>query len=220
MIVTIDGPAGSGKSTAARELARRLGFAYLDTGAMYRAVALAVIRRGADPADPAAVEAALAGLQVHALAGEVRLGDEDVTALIRTPEVAQGSSQVAAVPAVRRLLVAEQRRTAEGRDIVCEGRDQGSVVFPQAACKFFLVADPAVRAERRYREMLAKGQPVTLEEVRADQRQRDLRDSTRPDSPLTQPADAVVIDTTHLTPDEMVAHMETEVRRRCPTART
>lgn len=216
MIVTIDGPAGSGKSTAARALASRLGFDYLDTGAMYRAVALAVLRRGIDPTDAAAVEPLLVGLHVEALGGHVRLNGDEVAELIRTPEVAGGASKVAAIGAVRRLLAAEQRRTAAGRDIVCEGRDQGSFVFPDAGCKFYLDADPHVRAERRHRELLAKGQTVTLEVVLTQQLERDHRDSTRPDAPLTRPADAVVLDTTHLTADELLARMEPEVRRRCP----
>ena len=219
MIVTIDGPAGSGKSTAARALATRLGFDYLDTGAMYRAVALAVIRRGIDFANLPAVEALLTDLHVAAPPGRVLLGDEDVSAAIRTPEVASGASQVAAIPAVRRLLAGEQRRPAAGRSIITEGRDQGTVVFPDAGCKFFLIADPRIRAERRHRELAAAGQTVTLDAVLADQLERDHRDSTRADSPLTKPDDAVVIDTTSLSPAAVVAVMEAEVRRRWTNAR-
>lgn len=219
MIVTIDGPAGSGKSTAARALAARLGFEFLDTGAMYRAAAVAVVRRGIDPADGAAVELVLAGLRVELFGARVVLNGEDVTDTIRTPEMQRGASQVAVVPAVRRVMVAEQRRLAVGRSIVTEGRDQGSFVFPNAGCKFFLTADPRVRAERRLRELRSRGQRLDFETVLAEQEERDRRDSTRADSPLTRPADAVVIDTTHLAPDEMVTLMEAEVRRRCPTAR-
>ena len=154
MIVTIDGPAGSGKSTAARGLAARLGFDYLDTGAMFRAVALALLNRGIDPANHVAVEAVLDELLLDMPPGRVVLDGRDVTAAIRAAAVAQTASKVAVVPVVRRFLAAEQRRIAEGRDIVCEGRDQGTAVFPDAACKFFVTADPRARAARRFRELL------------------------------------------------------------------
>jgi cytidylate kinase len=220
MIITIDGPAGSGKSTAATALADRLGFDYLDTGAMYRAVALAFVRRGTDPSDPAAVGAALAGLRVEMPPGRVLLDGEDVTAAIRAPEVSQGASKVAVLPAVRRFLAAQQRRTAEGRRIITEGRDQGTAVFPDAECKFFLTADARARAERRHRELLDRGLDIRLADVLEEILERDHRDSTRADSPLVRSDDAVVIDTTHLPPEAVVARMEAEVRRRCPTART
>ena len=220
MIVTIDGPAGSGKSTAAIALADRLGFEYLDTGAMYRAVALALSRRGVDLTDPEAVAPALAGLAIEMPPGRVLVNGEDVTGLIRTPEVSQGASRVAVIPAVRRFLAAEQRRLAAGRSLITEGRDQGTVVFPDAGCKFFLIADPFARAQRRHRELLDRGLEIPLGDVLAEQLERDHRDSTRTDSPLTRPDDAVVIDTTHQPPDAVVARMEAEVRRRCPTART
>ena len=220
MIVTIDGPAGSGKSTAARALAARLGFDFLDTGAMYRAVALAVIRRGVDPADAAAVEPVLAGLHVAALAGHVTLNGEDVTHLIRTPDVSQGASKVAAIPAVRRFLAAEQRLAGEGRDVVSEGRDQGTVVFPDAGCKFFLTGDPVARAGRRLAELHAKGEDATLADVLAHQEERDARDAARDHAPMRPADDAVVLDTTALSAAEVLARLEAEVRRRCPTART
>jgi cytidylate kinase len=220
MIVTIDGPAGSGKSTAARALAARLGFDYLDTGATYRAAALAAIRRGADPSDPSAVEPLLAGIHVEALAGRVVLNGEDVTALIRSPEVSQGASKVAVIPAVRRFLAAEQRRTAAGRSIVCEGRDQGTFVFPDAGCKFFLTADPHARAARRLHELLARGEQTTLDAVLTAQRERDARDASRDLAPMRPADDAVILDTTHLSPDEVLARLESEVTRRCLTART
>jgi cytidylate kinase len=124
------------------------------------------------------------------------------------------------IPAVRRFLAAEQRRLAHGRSIITEGRDQGTVVFPDAGCKFFLTADPFARAQRRHRELLDRGLDLPLGDVLAEQLERDHRDSTRTDSPLTRPDDAVVIDTTHQPPDAVVAQMEAEVRRRCPTART
>jgi cytidylate kinase len=219
MIVTIDGPAGSGKSTAARALAARLGFEYLDTGAMYRAVALALARRRIDPADALAVEAVLAELRIEMPPGRVLLNGEDVAGLIRTPEVSQGASKVAIIPAVRRFLATEQRRVAAGRDMVCEGRDQGTFVFPDAACKVFLTADPRARAERRYKELLARGEKVTLDDVLRAQEERDARDASRDLAPMRPAPDAVVLDTTHLTPDEVLARLE-EVTRKCPTART
>jgi cytidylate kinase len=220
MIVTIDGPAGSGKSTAAIALATRLGFEYLDTGAMYRAVALAFVRRGVDATDAGAVRAVLAGLSVEVPPGRVLLDGEDVTTAIRAPEVSQGASRVAVIPAVRRFLAAQQRRAAEGRHIITEGRDQGTAVFPDAGCKFFLTADARARAERRHSELLERGLDIPLADVLEEILERDHRDSTRADSPLCRSDDAVVIDTTHLPPEAVVAQMEAEVRRRCPTART
>src|SRR5262245_47023253 len=140
MIVTIDGPAGAGKSTAARTLARRLGFEFLDTGAMYRAVTLAALRAGCDLNDEQALGRLVAGLTLEMPPGRVVLAGEDVTDSIRTPEVTAGTGKVASSPAVRRRLSELQRALAAGRNIVCEGRDQGTIVFPDAACKFFLVA--------------------------------------------------------------------------------
>jgi len=218
MIVTIDGPAGSGKSTAARLLAARLGFDYLDTGAMYRAVAVGLARNHIDVADHAAVEAALPGIHIEMPAWRVLLNGEDVTAAIRTPEASQGASKVAAIHAVRLYLAAEQRRLAAGRSIVCEGRDQGTFVFPDAGCKFFLIADPRARAERRLREHIAKGQAMTLEDVLAAQAERDARDAARDLAPMRPADDAVVLDTTHLSTDDVLAKLEEAVRR-CPTAR-
>ncbi|MFO0796408.1 MAG: (d)CMP kinase [Gemmataceae bacterium] len=212
MIVTIDGPAGSGKSTAARGLAARLGFDYLDTGAMFRAVGLAL-------RDAADVDAVLAALRLEMPPGRVLLDGRDVTAAIRTPAAAQAASRVATVPAVRRFLAAEQRRVAEGRDMVCEGRDQGTAVFPDAACKFYLVADPLARAERRHRELVAKGEAVMLADVLAQQQERDVRDAGRAAAPMRPADDAVVIDTTGLSPDDVLARLE-EVVRRCSPART
>ena len=218
MIVTIDGPSGVGKSTVTKALAARLGFEYLDTGAMFRAVALAMLRSGIDLDDHAAVAAALAGRHVEMPPGRVLLNGEDVSGLIRTPEVSQGASKVGLVPAVRRFLAEEQRQAAAGHDIVCEGRDQGSFVFPDAACKFFLTADPRVRAERRAAELARKGQVVGVDEVLADQHERDGRDALREIAPMRPAADAVIVDTTHLTTDDVVGQLEKAVRS-CPTAR-
>jgi cytidylate kinase len=214
MIVTIDGPAGAGKSSAARALAHRLGFAFLDTGAMYRAVALAALRRGHDLGDEAALAILVAGLTLEMPPGRILLDGEDVTAAIRTPEVTAATGRVADSPAVRRQLVAWQRQCAEGRDVVCEGRDQGTIVFPHAACKFFLIADPAERARRRHRELAARGQEIAFEDVLCAQEERDRRDASRDIAPMVPAADAVVLDSTRLTLDEAVAAMENEVRRR------
>jgi cytidylate kinase len=214
VIVTIDGPAGAGKSTAARELARRLGFAFLDTGAMFRAVALAAMRRGTALDDSAGLTALLARLRLEMPPGRVLLDGEDVNGLIRTPEVSQGASKVAASAVVRPFLAALQRRIAVGRDIVCEGRDQGTVVFPDAGCKFFLTADPEERLRRRARELEAKGQPVDVNELRRAQAERDARDATRELAPMRPADDAVQVDTTGLEFEEVVARLEAEVRRR------
>lgn len=213
MIVTIDGPAGAGKSSAARELARRLGFEFLDTGAMYRAVTLTALRAGLDPAASAAVAALLPGLSLAMPPGRVLLGGEDVTGLIRTAEITAASGPIADNPAVRRRLVELQRAIAQGRDMVTEGRDQGTIVFPDAACKFFLVADPAERARRRQREMAARGEVLDLDAVLRAQEARDQRDARRDLAPMRPARDAVILDTTHLALAQVVDRMEQEVRR-------
>ena len=219
MIITIDGPAASGKGTVARGIAARLGFACLDTGAMYRAVALAAIRRRIACDDAAAVVALLPSIHIEMPPDRVLLNGEDISAAIRTPQVSQGASQVAAIPQVRAFLVPQQRRIAEGRDIICEGRDQGTVVFPDAPVKFFITADIGVRAERRYRELAARGVATTLDREIAEVIDRDRRDTQRADGPLRQPPDAIVVDTTNLTPDEVLDRLEGEIRK-CLPART
>jgi cytidylate kinase len=218
MIITIDGPAGAGKSSAARALAQRLGFEFLDTGAMYRAVALAALRSRLDLTDAAALARLLADLRLEVRPGRVLLNGEDVTDAIRTAEVTKATGPVADVPAVRRRLAEMQRALATGRDVVCEGRDQGTVVFPDAAWKFFLVADPQERARRRQREMEARGEVVELAEVLATQEVRDRRDAARDLAPMRPAPDAVVVDSTRLRLDEVVRLMEEEVRRRRPPA--
>jgi cytidylate kinase len=214
MIITIDGPAGAGKSSAAKALARRLGFEYLDTGAMYRAVALAGRRAGIDLRDQDALARLLTGLRLETSPGRVVLNGEDVSQAIRTTEITAAVGAVADSPLVRRHLAGLQRTIAAGRDMVCEGRDQGTVVFPDAVCKFFLLADPVERARRRQRELAARGENVSLDEVLRAQQVRDRRDEARDLGPMVPAADAVILDSTALTPEQVVERMEQEVRRR------
>jgi cytidylate kinase len=214
MIITIDGPAGAGKSTAAKRLAQRLGFDYLDTGAMYRAVTLAALRIELDLNDQAALGRLLDTLRLELPGGRVLLNGEDITGLIRTPQITAASGPIASSPVVRQRLVDWQRRIAAGRDIVCEGRDQGTVVFPQAECKFFLVADPAERARRRLRDLQQRGESATFDEVLAAQEIRDARDAARDIGPMVPAADAIRLDSTSWTIEEMVARMEQEARTR------
>lgn len=213
MIVTIDGPAGAGKSSAARALARALGFDFLDTGAMYRAVTLAFLRGRVDPRDAAAVRRTLETLRLELLGDRVLLNGEDVTVAIRGSEVTAASAAVADSPEVRRHLNQLQRALAAGRHIVTEGRDQGTVVFPEAECKFFLVADPRERARRRQRELLERGEQASFDQVLERQEERDRRDAARALAPMVAAADARTIDTTHLALAEVVAQMEETVRR-------
>jgi CMP/dCMP kinase len=214
MIVTIDGPAGAGKSSAAKALATRLGFDFLDTGAMYRAVAFAAVRGGLDLRDQEALTDLLSHLQLSMPPGRVLLNGEDVTGLIRTAAITAASGPIADSAVVRNRLVEWQRAIAAGRSVVCEGRDQGTIVFPDAACKFFLVADPLERARRRQRDMAARGEQVVLEEVLRAQQARDERDAQRDLAPMKPAADAIVLDSTHLTLTELVDHLEEIVRRR------
>ena len=212
MIVTIDGPAGAGKSTAARRLAERLGFVFLDTGAMYRAVTWHCQQQGIPLTDNHAVEQAARSMSLQLDRHQVIVNGQDVSSEIRSPEVTQESRFVAANNAVRAYLVELQRRFAEGRDVVTEGRDQGTVAFPHAECKFFLVADPRERALRRQRELAMKGQPISLEELLEQQTQRDERDSRREFGTMRAADDARVVDTSRLTLDEVVDHLEQAVR--------
>jgi cytidylate kinase len=208
-VIAIDGPSGVGKSTAARRLARRLGLPYLDTGAMYRALALAVLDAGADPGDRAAVAAIAEGADLRIAPAadgglEVLLDGAPVGARIRTPEVGEASSVIAAYPEVRRRLVALQRAGGEAYGGVIEGRDIGTRVFPGTPHKFFLTARPEVRHRRRFEQQRADGHEVSHREVAAEIESRDHRDAGRAESPLTCHPSYTVIDTSELSADEVV----------------
>lgn len=216
MIITIDGPAGSGKSTVAKAVAEKLGFEYLDTGAMFRAVTLAALRAGIDLHDQQALSDLLARVRMEFSPGQVVLDGEDVSQAIRADNVSKSSSPIAESPVVRQHLAERQRQLAAGRNIVCEGRDQGTVIFPHAEYKFFLVADPMERARRRHRQLSQMGEEISLEEILKTQQERDQRDSQRALAPLKPAPDALVIDTTNLTIDEVVARIVDVVQGRLP----
>jgi cytidylate kinase len=212
MIVTIDGPAGAGKSSAARELARRLGFRFLDTGAMYRAVTLAARERGYDLADSEQLAELVSEIHVELAGDRVLLDGKDVTTAIRKFDITTMIHHAADNGAVRAQLVLWQRAAAAGSDVVTEGRDQGTVVFPDAECKIFLTADEGERARRRHRDLLARGEEIPFEEVLANQRVRDQRDASRAVGALRKADDAIEVSTDGLAPDEVVARLEAIVR--------
>jgi len=201
-VVAIDGPAGAGKSTLAKRLADRLGFTYIDTGAMYRAAALWALQRNVSWDDIHRMEQLAIAADIELSPGRIRLNGEDITEAIRTPEVSSGASKVAVIPGVRRAMVAKQRAMGERASVVMEGRDIGTVVFPDADVKIFLDADPEERVRRRFRESRAKGEEVSEGAVAAQMKERDQRDSTRSDAPLAQAPDAAYLDSTPLTLDE------------------
>jgi cytidylate kinase len=211
LIIVIDGPAGVGKSTVAQLLASRLGYMYLDTGAFYRAMAWAVIESGRDPADAEAVAALLPTLslqmQFHHGAATMLVNGKNVTGDLRTPAVSAAASVVSAIPTVRAWLMPIQRQIGQGGAVVAEGRDMGTNVFPSADVKFFLEADPTVRAQRRHRELVAAGHSRALEETSADLAGRDTRDRFRSIAPLVPAEDARFIDTSTLSVAEVVDRM-------------
>jgi cytidylate kinase len=227
--VAIDGPAGAGKSTVARALAERLGYLLLDTGALYRTVALAAARAGLRSDDQAATgklaEELVAARRMRIERAEATTGGgsgmrvfldgEDVSMDIRTPEISRGASRVSAIPAVRAALLDVQRRAGEAGGVVLEGRDIGTVVFPDAEVKFFLTASPEVRARRRYEELAARGQAsMSFEETLADVEKRDKADTERPVAPLRQADDAIVVDSSERDVTELVEEMARVVEAR------
>ena len=214
MIITIDGPAGAGKSTIARRVAKQLGFDFLDTGAMYRAVTWAALKRGVDVTDGDAVTALAAQIAYHTDGDRVFVDGRDVTEAIRSPEVSRAVSDVAAHPGVRRELVRWQREAAKGKSIVTEGRDQGTVVFPDAELKIFLTASPEERARRRVAQWREQGVEVDYEQVLEEQRRRDELDRTRPVGALQRAPDAVVIDTDGKSVEEVVEQIVDLARER------
>ena len=212
MIVTIDGPAGAGKSSTARRLAERLGFRFLDTGAMYRAVALAAVERGLPLDEPRPWAELARSLTIEYRDSTLFLDGRDVSQAIRTPQITAVTHYAANNPAVREHLVQLQRQAAGHDDLVTDGRDQGTVVFPEAECKIFLTASPGERARRRFEELRARGEQVSLEEVLADQLKRDERDASREIAPLLPAADAKIVCTDGMQPEEVVDHLEMLVR--------
>jgi cytidylate kinase len=220
LVVAIDGPAGAGKSTTARLLAARLGYDLLDTGAIYRVMALLARRAGVAWDDGPGVAAFANGLDLkfrledgvnHVIIGGGSGGGVDVTKDIRAPEMSDGASRVSALPEVRAALLGIQRRLGAEGGVVVEGRDIGTVVFPDAGAKFFLTANTDERARRRVAELEAAGRPADFEKTRAEMLERDARDSSRAVAPLKQALDAVAVDSSSLTPDEVVAKMAQRV---------
>lgn len=208
LIIAIDGPVGSGKSTLARRVAELMGYLYVDTGAMYRALALKALRQGISfdgDDDPLVALAQKTSIDLRADGGTQRvlLDCEDVTTAVRTPEVSQAASRIAVNAGVRHVLVAEQRRAGERGGVVMEGRDIGSVVFPDAQLKIFLTASPEIRAGRRWREHQQKGDTIDRQKTLEEIRERDRRDLERSTSPLVRAADAVVVDSTAMEPEEV-----------------
>lgn len=207
--IAIDGPSGAGKSSLAKALAKDLGYVYVDTGAMYRSIGLYAVRAGVDPHDADAVAALLPGikLDIRLLDGtqHVYLNGEDVSTAIRAENIGMAASAVAAHPAVRTFLLDTQRGLAESQNILMDGRDIGTVILPDAPVKIFLTASAQSRAERRYKELIEKGQQVTMDGILHDINERDRQDMTRAVAPLKQADDAVLLDTSSLTLEESIA---------------
>lgn len=217
--VAIDGPSGAGKSTLAKRLAQELGFLYVDTGAIYRTVGLAARRRAIDPSDAAGVAAMLPSLVITMGYGEdglqhMFLDGEDVTQAIRENEISACASKVAAIPAVRDYLLEMQRKTAREHSVIMDGRDIGTVVLPQADVKLYLTASPEARAERRYQELLERGQQARFDQVLQEVVERDRRDMEREIAPLRRAEDAVLADTTGLNLEESFQLLLSLIRER------
>lgn len=209
IVIAIDGYSSCGKSTLAKALAKKLHFVYVDSGAMYRAVTVYFIRNKVDIENPHEVEKALAQIHLNFHSRDyqthITLNDEEVSEEIREMKVSEQVSAVSALKVVRDEMVKQQQRMGASKNIVMDGRDIGTTVFPDASLKFFMTADPKVRAERRYKEMIANGAKITLEEVFENLAHRDYSDTTRKESPLTRAEDAIILDNTELTPEEQLA---------------
>lgn len=218
--IAIDGPAGAGKSTIARILAKELALIYVDTGALYRAIGFYMVDNGVSIDDDAAVIAALDGVRVSLAYkdGEQRVfvNDTDVSDRIRTPQISMAASKVSAIPAVRTFLLQLQRDIAATNSVIMDGRDIGTTILPNADVKIFLTASPEARAERRYKELLEKGESVTYDEVLADMKKRDYDDAHRAASPLRKAEDAIEVDTGALTLEESIAAMKAVILENLP----
>ncbi len=218
--IAIDGPAGAGKSTVAKEVAKRLGIHYLDTGAMYRAMAVAVLEQGIDICEHEKVQQALEKIEISVVYTQkgqrVLANGLDLTDKIRTPQATKGSSDIAVIPAVRLALVAIQRDVAKRYDIIMDGRDIGTYVLPKAKAKFFITASVQERAKRRYMELKAGGQERPIEQLEAEIAARDKTDSEREFAPLRQAEDAILVDTTHMSIEEVVRFVVKKAREAYP----
>ena len=211
-VITIDGPAGAGKSSAAKDVARELGIKYLDTGAIYRAIALILAKSEISPDNDEYLREALSEIKIILRDDKVLVNDFDVSGEIRTPEVDELASLYSAVPAVREALLGLQQEQKNYGSIVAEGRDVGSVVFPDAKVKFYLTASPEVRAKRRYDERIAKGKDADYDEILRAIKERDINDSTRKTAPLSIPEGAIYLDTSDMTEKEAVKFIVKHVR--------
>ncbi|MDX9713946.1 MAG: (d)CMP kinase [Dissulfurispiraceae bacterium] len=220
-VVAIDGPSGSGKSTISRMLAERLGFQFLDTGALYRALGIYLDRKGVDHEDSdAALRSGIGVVNIELSGDKVLLGGEDVSDIIRTPSAGHLASVFSARRPVREYLFSLQRNAAAKNDIVAEGRDMTTVVFPDAWIKFFLDASVEERARRRFQQLLEKGMDITMDQALADVRDRDLRDSSRDIAPLKKSEDSILIDSTNISissvVEEMIRHLPAEINSKQP----
>ncbi len=215
-VITIDGPAGAGKSSAAKDAARELGIKYLDTGAIYRAIALILAESEITPDNDEYLREALSKITIVLRDNKVLVNDFDVSGEIRTPEVDELASLYSAIPSVREALLGLQQEQKNYGSIIAEGRDVGSVVFPDALVKFFITASPEVRAKRRYDERIAKGKEANYDEILRAMKERDINDSTRKTAPLSIPEGAIYLDTTDMTEKEAVEFIVNHVREVIP----
>lgn len=210
--IAVDGPSGAGKSTIAKAVAQKLSIDYIDTGAMYRAIGYKMLKEDVSVDDLAAIQELLDTTEIDFSRGNTILDGQIVNDLIRTPEISKQASKCSAVAIVRKKLVDLQQKMGQAKSVVMDGRDIGTVVFPDAEYKFFITASPEERAKRRYKELLAKGQKVDYDQVLADITARDYRDSTRAVTPLRKAEDAIEVDTTHMTIEEVIEYICKEMK--------